>query len=403
LNRFKNGILVDDFSTFAVSDSFNNDFSAGINTRYQTLGPSILVKNYTLQNEQLLGVKHKTLSEDAINSSLFRATNTNSNPLFTLPYTEEAVATQPLASRSINVNPFSVVNSTGTLTISPPMDNWIDNTTVPDLLFIDPNIKLYNPSNTLNLLEGDPTLAVADWQTIPGTEKKVSFTESGYNVNQTWAQKTNTYSMGYWSQTYNYEGDFIKNVTLLPYIRSQQITFRGTDLLFNATVNAWFDGKRVSRLIRKPNIIELGNVSGIFKIGDVIGYMSNSIFYQTGVVCDIYTYNNGNVRLYVLEDQNTTSYGSVVHKGNFTTAGIFANSNANGTVLSSTHYSGKAATTSSYTNSVTLDSKANSTDIYTGLEFWIVNGSENSVLSIPKGQNAIITSYNPSTNSDYFK
>ena len=397
LNRFKNGILVDDFSTFAVADSFNNDFSAGIDTRYQTMGPSLLINNYPLQNQQLLAFNFKSLTAAAANTLTFKVTNTNSNPIFTLPYTEEAVAVQPLASRSISANPFSVVNSTGALSISPAMDNWIDQTREPEILFIDPNIRLYNPSSTQNLLEGLPTLAVADWQTVPGTERTVSFEENNYNVSQVFANKTNTYSQGYWSQTYNYEGDFIKNISLLPYIRSQQINFRATDMLFNTTVNAWFDGKRVSRMIRKPNILELTNVSGKFNVGDVIGYISSSIFHRTGVVSDVYTYNNGNVRLYVIDDQNTTTYGATVVVGKFNTSNVYQSSPGSGTLSSSTHYSGKAAATTSGTNTVTLDTKANSTDIYTGLEFWVINGSSSSVLSIPKGQNAVITSYNTST------
>ena len=39
-------------------------------------------------------------------------------------------------------------------------------------------------------------------------------------------------------------------------------------------------------------------------------------------------------------------------------------------------------------NTVTLSSKASSTDIYTGLEFWIVAGSETGISSIPNGKKA---------------
>ena len=60
-------------------------------------------------------------------------------------------------------------------------------------------------------------------------------------------------------------------------------------MLFNTTVNAFFDGKRVSRLVRKPNIVELTGVSGSFTIGDTIGYLSGtSTFVKTGEVIDIY-------------------------------------------------------------------------------------------------------------------
>jgi len=398
LNRFKNGIVVDDFSTFGVADSYNNDFSAAINTRFQYMTPAILVNKYTLQNQQLLSVNNQSLSNTAISSLTYKATNNNISPVFMLKYTEETLASQPLASRFIPVNPFGVVNSTGVLSINPPIDNWIDNTATPDLLFVDPNIRLFNPSSTLNLLEGNPTLNFADWQTIPGSEKTLpTFEENGFNVTQTTATKQNKYTYGYWSETYSFEGDFIKNVALLPYIRSQQITFRATDLLFNTTVNAWFDGKRVSRLIRKSNILELTSVSGSFKVGDVIGYISSSIFYRTGVVSDVYRYANGNIRLYVVEDQTTTTYGSTVVNAFFNTSNVYQNSTASGTLSSSTHYSGRPTTNTTNTNTVALSTLANSTDIYSGSEFWIVSGSATSILSIPKGQSANIVSYNTST------
>ncbi len=135
---------------------------------------------------------------------------------------------------------------------------------------------MYQPSSSLNLLEGNPTLAVADWKTIPGTETTTTETRtegegeysSSYKVKVTTVDKQNIYTYGYWSQSYSVEGNYITNVSLLPYIRSQQIAFRATDMLFNTTVNAFFDQKRVSRMVRKPNIIEFNSVSGTFNVGD---------------------------------------------------------------------------------------------------------------------------------------
>jgi hypothetical protein len=409
LNRFKNGILVDDFSTFSVGDTFNPDFSAAINTRLQYLTPAILVKNYPLQNQQLLSVGgFKGLSNTATTGLSYNPTNSDNSPIYTLKYTEEIIASQPLASRSIAINPFAVADSIGTLTLTPPMDNWIDNTKQPDLLFIDPNLKMYQPSSDLNLLEGNPTLAVSDWKTIPGTEstttKTVSETSvdeygnsysSSYNANVTTVDKQNIYTYGYWSQTYTVEGNYITNVSLLPYIRAQQIAFRATDMLFNTTVNAFFDQKRVSRMVRKPNIIELNSVSGTFNVGETIGYVVSSIFTKTGVIADIYTYTNGNVRLYVIGDIGTTSYGATVRNGFFNTSGVYQNSTASGTFVSQTHYSGAFAANTSSANTVTLATTASSSNTaYVGQEFWIVNGSEASVLSIPIGQKATVSSYN---------
>jgi hypothetical protein len=399
LNRFKNGIMVDDFSTYAVGDTTNKDFSAALNTRLQYLTPALLVKNYSLKNLNLLSAKN--LSQTTLNNLTYYPKFTGSSALYTLPYTEVQLVAQPLASRVLNANPFSVIKSTGNITLTPPMDNWVDNTAEPDLLFVDPNLKVYNPSSTLNLLEGNPTLSVGDWKTIPGTQKDTAVVDGRTTTTTTTVTKENQYTYGYWSQSYNQVGNYLTNVSILPYIRGQYIMFQADGMLFKTAVNAFFDGKRVSRLIRKPNIIELTNVSGTGKFtrGDTIGYVSSSVFRYAGYVSDVYTYSNGNVRLYVIGDLDTTNYtstGTVVNSF-FNTSGVYQTSTAQGTLASQTHWSGKIATNGTTTANVTLSALASSTDIYTGQEFKIVTGSATGVASIPKGYKATVTSYNTNT------
>ena len=50
LNRFKNGILVDDFSSYATADTLNPDYSATINRRVRQLTAAQNVKNFPLQS-----------------------------------------------------------------------------------------------------------------------------------------------------------------------------------------------------------------------------------------------------------------------------------------------------------------------------------------------------------------
>jgi hypothetical protein len=174
LNRFKNGLLVDDFSTFNVGDTFNQDFSASINTRIKKLEPSMYVTNYSLQNAQTLG--SKKFSDATLSGLNYRPHQLGNSTVFSLPYTEKIAVNQPLASRTISVNPFAVVSGVGTMELTPPMDNWIDQINQPAILFVDPSIKAYKAVDTVNLLDGSPTLSVNDWQAIPGTEKTVTTT-----------------------------------------------------------------------------------------------------------------------------------------------------------------------------------------------------------------------------------
>jgi hypothetical protein len=171
LNRFKNGLLVDDFSTFNVGDTYNQDFSASINTRIKKLEPAVYVTNYSLQNLQMLG--SKKFSDATLSGISYKPHQLGNSIVFSLPYTETVAINQPLASRTISVNPFAVVSGIGTMELTPPMDNWVDQINAPAILFVDPSIKAYKAVDTLNLLDGSPTMSVNDWQAIPGTEKTV--------------------------------------------------------------------------------------------------------------------------------------------------------------------------------------------------------------------------------------
>ena len=54
LNRFKNGILVDDFSSFSTADTSNLDWSANINKRTRQLSAQSVVSNFPLQNQDIV-------------------------------------------------------------------------------------------------------------------------------------------------------------------------------------------------------------------------------------------------------------------------------------------------------------------------------------------------------------
>jgi hypothetical protein len=398
LNRFKNGILVDDFSTFSVADTYNADFSASINTNKSILAPAQDVKNYQLQNSVTLdGVNYGKLSAATQTSLGYKLHQYGRTNIVSLQYTETPLVIQKLASRDVDVNAFSVRNIEGTMNMTPPMDNWIDTETQPSLLFIDPTLRTFKAVNQQNLLQ------VGDWQNIPGSSyKKVSSDTQGYITTTTTTNYTgytrNKY-YGNYAESYSQKGEYVTNVSILPYIRAQQIQFRATNLLFNTTLNAFFDEKRVTRLIKNPNIVELTGVTGTFQPGDVIGYLSAGSFIKTGKVLDVYKKTSTTTRLYVVDDGATTIYstGTVV-AGTFNTTGTYVASTATGTLASSTHYSGSLGSTASSTNSVTLNSKASSTNsYYVGMPFYIVGGSLTGISSIGKGLGAYIGTYNGST------
>lgn len=164
LNRFKNGIVVDNFSTFSVADTFNLDFSSSINTRRAYLAPAQDVNNFQLQNLALLdSINRGNLSDDVQSSLGYKVHKAGRSYIFTLQYTETPLVVQSLASRTYDINTSSARVTEGVLDLTPPMDNWIDTQKEPALLFVDPTLSTYKAVNSLNLLQE------GDWQTIPGT------------------------------------------------------------------------------------------------------------------------------------------------------------------------------------------------------------------------------------------
>jgi hypothetical protein len=355
LNRFKNGILVDDFSSYGTADTNNPDYSININVRKNQLTALKVVNNFQLQNPVVLaslGTLANTVSYK-INSINGAQTN-----LFTLPYTTENVAIQPLASNTVSVNPFSVIVTQGSLQLNPPMDNWIDNNQAPAILITDPNFQIYQAASGVNITNS------GDYQTIPGT--KISSTSSPVVVGsyqsststttltstttQTYAsQIQNTLSGSYnpSSSTFGMNNGYLTNISILPYIRPQQLTIRASGLLINSNVSTYFDGVDVAQYMSAANIIELTGVSGSFSQDDIIGYYVVNTFYPIARVISVYQYpDTTKVRLYVANMVGApgTIGTSSIRNGLFDVNGNYASSTASGNISSngiiSIHQSG---------------------------------------------------------------
>ena len=119
LPRFKNGFIVDAFNGTSVSDVLNYDYKASIDRFEKHLRPT-----YNLSS---IGLEWSTNDGD----------NTNINrkgSIFTVDSTEVSYLTQGLASKSVNVNPFNIVNFLGVVRIDPETDTWFDTDAQPDLV-----------------------------------------------------------------------------------------------------------------------------------------------------------------------------------------------------------------------------------------------------------------------------
>ena len=399
LNRFKNGIIVDDFSSYATADTLSQDYSATINRRERRMTASQSVTNYPLKSLAL--AYNMGLPSSATSSGLgYNISYDGYVNYFTLPYTTANVFSQKLASRTTNVNPFAYVTTEGILTISPNMDNWVDTNYSPSLLVTDPNLQVFQASENISVLSS------GDWKTISGTTTTDTAYTIGHGINPspfgrvgyststsvTTTQQAKTDILGPYDKigsTYSLNNGYITDVSVLPYIRPQQIVVRAQSLLTNSPVATYFDNTSITNYIRKTNIIELTNVSGAFKQDDVLGYYSSGIFTPTARVVGVYNYaNTTSTRLYVAADPSSTTYNNSLSlvNGFFDVNGIYSGNTARGTVVSTKHYGGRIRNANT-TTSIQLGALASTTDgYYTGNTIYICAGTG-------KNQSATISNY----------
>ena len=311
--RFKNGILVDSFSGSSVADITDPDYIASIDPIKRELRPSFNISSYSL-------------TFDAANSTNFL----QSGPFVTSNASSVIFVDQPKASRSINVNPFNVINFLGKITLNPSSDIWIDIETKPDvllnltgdrdaweLLFDSANENLSATqtewgswqtiwtgvtTNTFNV-QNNRQNATGSWQElnagIGGANDIIRHTTETVEQNQTRSGIVTQVVPQTISQSI---GERIVDVSIIPYMRSTNVLFVGTDFKPNVTVYPFFDslsvennvGNRVNKFYLANNNIELKKTlndpefvtirDGSTIVGEaIVVHHSNNIVYVTNV------------------------------------------------------------------------------------------------------------------------
>ena len=227
-NRFKNGIIVDQFSGHNVGNVKNADYNVSIDFQNQELRPPFVSKNINFDIESL-GSLNETV-----------------DGFITLPYDEDIFIRQPLATTSINVNPFSVTNWLGEVKMDPPSDNWVDTEQKPDVL-----VNLEGENDAWEEL-GSVAFGTQwnDWE----VNWTGSFTEAQFRQGNQIGTVTSRIGSGTRTGIENRIvperierniGNRVVDVSVIPFIRSRRVSVTATNLRPNTPVHAFFDGINV--------------------------------------------------------------------------------------------------------------------------------------------------------------
>ena len=121
MNRFKSGIVVDNFQGHKVGDAFHKDYKNSMDFSRGILRPIHVSKSVDLEES--------ATTDSARTSAGYQKTG----DLITLPYTEVVLTEQPFASTVERVAPFKSATWKGVLSIDPSQDNWFETEIAPRL------------------------------------------------------------------------------------------------------------------------------------------------------------------------------------------------------------------------------------------------------------------------------
>ena len=244
LDRYKNGFIADNFQDFQAADLQNFEFRAAADRGHRQLRPQFKASN-----------KKLIFNEGRSSGYQLRG------QVATLPFTDVSYVEQPYATKHISVNPYLQYNQKGTMVLSPNNDVWTEESIAPAVVidvdsgvsdfaelasasgllgtdfgsWIDQNRTILSQSTTTdNVISGNVSTTTSNTSTTAAT------TQTRTGVATTVESRVDSYSID----------DIVKDVQLIPYIRSRSVDFYATKMKANTRVYAFFDGQNVTEHCR---------------------------------------------------------------------------------------------------------------------------------------------------------
>ncbi len=399
LPRFKNGIMVDPFTDKTVANFNASDFSAAID----------IVGNLARNSYNLASVRIFS------NNSTSDAGVDFNGPLLTLTGTNENFLTQNLASKSVNINPFNIVNYVGSVKLDPTSDVWTSDTRVETQ-----NIDLTGGEAARDAWSSIQSTSWGAWQTtwtgvtqqaqggLRTTDERVArsvnargqttrvgtwrtVTQDVLETRTTRETRTGILSQIVPQQLTRSLGDRLIDVTVVQFMRETNILAIGTNFKPSTTLYTYFDNQRVDNYVYRANLLKFVNNNLQYEttIGDpeFVDFYDNSNGQLMGEGVVVLTANNHAFITNIVPD---ASYGTWAN-ASIGIRVIGSTTGANNTTTNWQHYSGtvRAATVSTVQLDFHAGGAANTSD-YVGQTIRIIGGLGN-------GQTATINAYNTST------
>ena len=251
-DRFKNGILVDNFEGHGVGNSSSIDYRCSIDVQTGVLRPSFASSQTKLEESNITDPQRTA-------SGYIK-----SGDLITLPFTEQSTVENKYSTKTITLNKGKTSKYSGMMTLDPDIDEWKDTTLSPELIV--------NENSVFDVIKNDNNVWGSLWN-----EWQISWTGTptytlNNSTNTTSSQfagdpnlvikgKTRTRSRnGTQNRLTPYgassadKGQRVVSKPYVPYIRTRLVKFVTKGLEPDTQLYAFFDGISVSSWVNPDDV-----------------------------------------------------------------------------------------------------------------------------------------------------
>ena len=241
-NRFKNGFVVDSFTTTDVADLLNPDYTSSIDLDKNLARPYPYVNNIGL-------------NFDSTNSTAFK-----NDTYVTIPYEETSFITQPYSSRVENLLPYEVFSWIGAMEVIPKKDIWYDTQrTIEETQ----NINLADPFESLL------DLVVPGGQIWGGWQRGAGGTSRNRRGRTVTDIRTGT-QFGVDALNFEIESETIDSITDIRFTRSRIVNINSTGLKPNTNFFFYINERESSSNVYPKLLRNLDQVQGNFVLGETV-------------------------------------------------------------------------------------------------------------------------------------
>ena len=255
-DRFKNGIIVDNFEGHGIGNTTSLDYNCAVDMQSGVLRPSF-------------ASSQTSLIEENLNDSQRSASGySNKSGFITVKYTEEILVQNKFATKTSSINPNKSAKYTGVCVLKPNIDEWKDTTVAPELI-VNENSILDNIKNSADPWGGVWNEWQMNWTGTP------SYSLNNSTNSTTSSQFADSNSLVLHGKTRSRTRNGTQNrltpfgtaaidrgsrtvaTPYNPYIRSKLIAFVAKDLEPDTKLYAYFDGIDVSAWVNPDDVTSI--------------------------------------------------------------------------------------------------------------------------------------------------